>query len=603
MKPITTLNINGETISVYEKITLNQSINNHHTFTIEVDYDTVETVNSYTLDNSKEWLGKSIVINFADTDFLGVITNVKLQHDNGFDGKLIVSGYSKTILLESGSHMHSWLNASLDTIVNDTVIAAGLSAQINSTFNTPIAYQAQYKENHFQFIQRLAKQYNEWLYYDGVQLIFGKPSLNTPITIEYGADMDTINIAIEAITNTVTNFSYNALNNVSDESKSRGRGIGLNELGNYAFETSKDLFAINTKDNLSVRAANKNEIDTIVNNKQGGKVATANILSGTSSKQGLTVGTVIKVTGAQRGISSFEVKNYGEYIITKIIHTATGSSEYGNEFEAISSGVAILPEPLIALPEASTQLATVLSNEDPDQKGRVQVQFQWQTAGMKTSWIRVMTPDAGSSDHHSQNRGHVFVPEVGDQVMVGFRYNDPNRPFVMGSMYHGNNGAGGQNQNNVKSIITKSGHTLEFNDTNRQESITIKDKKGNHLIIDTAGETITINALKNITINAGENISINAGQNININAGQSIDGRAGRNISSVAGNDIIQTASKDIKEKADNIKQIADNVFDIESKESIQYADKINMQSLKEDINMLSAKKVNIKSKEKSNLF
>ncbi|MCD8418674.1 DUF2345 domain-containing protein, partial [Tenacibaculum finnmarkense genomovar finnmarkense] len=231
------------------------------------------------------------------------------------------------------------------------------------------------------------------------------------------------------------------------------------------------------------------------------------------------------------------------------------------------------------------------------------VQFQWQTAGMKTSWIRVMTPDAGSSDHHSQNRGHVFVPEVGDQVMVGFRYNDPNRPFVMGSMYHGNNGAGGQNQNNVKSIITKSGHTLEFNDTNRQESITIKDKKGNHLIIDTAGETITINALKNITINAGENISINAGQNININAGQSIDGRAGRNISSVAGNDIIQTASKDIKEKADNIKQIADNVFDIESKESIQYADKINMQSLKEDINMLSAKKVNIKSKEKSNLF
>ncbi|MCG8796565.1 type VI secretion system Vgr family protein [Tenacibaculum finnmarkense] len=603
MKPITTLNINGETISVYEKITLNQSINNHHTFTIEVDYDTVETVNSYTLDNSKEWLGKSIVINFADTDFLGVITNVKLQHDNGFDGKLIVSGYSKTILLESGSHMHSWLNASLYTIVNDTVIAAGLSAQINSTFNTPIAYQAQYKENHFQFIQRLAKQYNEWLYYDGVQLIFGKPSLNTPITIEYGADMDTINIAIEAITNTVTNFSYNALNNVSDESKSRGRGIGLNELGNYAFETSKDLFAINTKDNLSVRAANKNEIDTIVNNKQGGKVATANILSGTSSKQGLTVGTVIKVTGAQRGISSFEVKNYGEYIITKIIHTATGSSEYGNEFEAISSGVAILPEPLIALPEASTQLATVLSNEDPAQKGRVQVQFQWQTAGMKTSWIRVMTPDAGSSDHHSQNRGHVFVPEVGDQVMVGFRYNDPNRPFVMGSMYHGNNGAGGQNQNNVKSIITKSGHTLEFNDTNRQESITIKDKKGNHLIIDTAGETITINALKNITINAGENISINAGQNININAGQSIDGRAGRNISSVAGNDIIQTASKDIKEKADNIKQIADNVFDIESKESIQYADKINMQSLKEDINMLSAKKVNIKSKEKSNLF
>ncbi|MCG8894391.1 hypothetical protein G1K73_11625 [Tenacibaculum finnmarkense] len=601
MKPITTLNINGETISVYEKITLNQSINNHHTFTIEVDYDTVETVNSYTLDNSKEWLGKSIVINFADTDFLGVITNVKLQHDNGFDGKLIVSGYSKTILLESGSHMHSWLNASLDTIVNDTVTAAGLSAQINSTFNTPIAYQAQYKENHFQFIQRLAKQYNEWLYYDGVQLIFGKPSLNSPITIEYGADMDTINIGIEAITNTTTNFSYNALNNVSDESKSRGRGIGLNELGNYAFETSKDLFAINTKDNLSVRAANKNEIDTIVNNKQGGKVATANILSGTSSKQGLTVGTVIKVTGAQRGISSFEVKNYGEYIITKITHTATGSSEYGNEFEAISSGVAILPEPLIALPEASTQLATVLSNEDPDQKGRVQVQFQWQTAGMKTGWIRVMTPDAGSSDHHSQNRGHVFVPEVGDQVMVGFRYNDPNRPFVMGSMYHGNNGAGGQNQNNIKSIITKSGHTLEFNDTNRQESIIITDKNNNIIFIDTANSSIMISAPENIDIKA-KNISITATETIT-NQARNISSNASENVSVGAGENVSTHAGETFSIAATDIKERATNVFERFAKEVSETAEKVAVDSTKENMELTSKKQVISQSGEKVKLF
>ncbi|MCM8896822.1 hypothetical protein J2Q04_12915, partial [Tenacibaculum finnmarkense genomovar finnmarkense] len=235
------------------------------------------------------------------------------------------------------------------------------------------------------------------------------------------------------------------------------------------------------------------------------------------NKQGLTVGTVIKVTGAQRGIDSFNVKNYGEYIITKITHTATGSSEYCNEFEAISSGIAILPEPSVSLPEASPQLATVLSNEDPAQKGRVQVQFQWQRAGMKTSWIRVMTPDAGSSDNHTQNRGHVFVPEVGDQVMVGFRYNDPNRPFVMGSMYHGNNGAGGQDQNNIKSIITKSGHVLEFNDTNNSESITITDKNNNIIFIDTANKSIRISAPETIDIEA-KNINFRATESITYQA-------------------------------------------------------------------------------------
>lgn len=52
-----------------------------------------------------------------------------------------------------------------------------------------------------------------------------------------------------------------------------------------------------------------------------------------------------------------------------------------------------------------------------------------------------------------------------------------------------------------------------------------------------------------------------------------------------------------------NIKQIADNKFNIQSKESVEYSDVINVQSLKNEINMLSAKKVNINSKEKSNLF
>ncbi|WP_064968103.1 type VI secretion system Vgr family protein [Tenacibaculum ovolyticum] len=517
MKPITTINIGGETLYNFEKATLNQTINNHHTFSIIVDYDTIEAVGSYTLDDSKEWLGKSIVINFNDTDFLGVITNVKLQHNNGFEGKLLVSGYSKTILLENGQHMHSWLHKSLSTIVNDTVRAAGLTAKINPVFKTPITYQAQYKENHFQFIQRLAKQYNEWLYYDGVQLVFGKPSLDSAITIEYGADMDTLNIAIEAKASTASNFSYNALHDVRDESKSRGRVDGLNELGSYAFDVSKELFSINTQEYLATKAENKSEIDTFVHNQQGSKIATANVLSATSTKQGLTVGTVIKVTGAQRGVDSFSVKNYGEYIITKITHTATGSSEYGNEFEAISSGTVILPVPEVAFPEAATQIATVLSNEDPNQKGRVEVQFQWQKHEQKTSWIRVMTPDAGSSDNHAQNRGHVFIPEKGDQVMVGFRYNNPNRPFVMGSLFHGNNGAGGQDQNNYKSIITKSGHVLEFNDTNNSESITITDKNNNIIFIDTAN--------KNIKISAPETIDIEA-KNINFRATESITHQA-----------------------------------------------------------------------------
>ena len=73
------------------------------------------------------------------------------------------------------------------------------------------------------------------------------------------------------------------------------------------------------------------------------------------------------------------------------------------------------------MPLAETQMATVLSNADPQGKGRVRVRMNWQTDGMQTSWVRVMTPDGGSSKDVKSNRGFVFIPEVGDQVLLGFR--------------------------------------------------------------------------------------------------------------------------------------------------------------------------------------
>jgi len=84
------------------------------------------------------------------------------------------------------------------------------------------------------------------------------------------------------------------------------------------------------------------------------------------------------------------------------------------------------------MPLAETQMATVLSNADPQGKGRVRVRMNWQTNGMQTGWVRVMTPDGGSSDDVKSNRGFVFIPEIGNQVLLGFRHGDPTRPYVMG---------------------------------------------------------------------------------------------------------------------------------------------------------------------------
>ena len=146
----------------------------------------------------------------------------------------------------------------------------------------------------------------------------------------------------------------------------------------------------------------------------------------------------------------------------------------------------------------------------------------------QTDWIRVMTPDAGGPS----NRGFVFIPEVGDYVMLGFRYNDPNRPFVMGSLFNGTIVAGGQAQNHLKSIYTRTGSTITFDEG--ASSILVKDPSGNTWFMDGNGN-ISVTAPNDITITAGANISITAGQNITSSAALNISESAGVNKATTVG--------------------------------------------------------------------
>ena len=141
-----------------------------------------------------------------------------------------------------------------------------------------------------------------------------------------------------------------------------------------------------------------------------------------------------------------------------------------------------MPSPKVRMPLAETQMATVLSNADPQGKGRVRVRMNWQTG-----WVRVMTPDGGSSSDVKSNRGFVFISEVGDQVLLGFRHGDPARPYVMGSLFNGTTGRGGLEDNHKKSLTTKSEHTLSFNDNvNGGLSIIFKDVVGNRICLNSA---------------------------------------------------------------------------------------------------------------------
>jgi uncharacterized protein involved in type VI secretion and phage assembly len=157
----------------------------------------------------------------------------------------------------------------------------------------------------------------------------------------------------------------------------------------------------------------------------------------------------------------------------------------------------------------------VIDNADPQGQGRIKVKFKWECqTNDVTEWLRVITPDAGSSDKVSKNRGFAFVPEKGDQVVIAFEEGNIARPIVLGSVYHGKIGSGGGDTNKTKSLTTRSGNTIIMDDSNG--SINVKDPSGNVLTMHGNGE-VTLDAPNKFTINTTDFI-VNASNSIAINA-------------------------------------------------------------------------------------
>ena len=233
-------------------------------------------------------------------------------------------------------------------------------------------------------------------------------------------------------------------------------------------------------------------------------------------------------------IGNISKKNLGNFIIIEITHEVSQGSYYKNRFKAIPATIKALPSPKVRMPLAETQMATVLSNADPQGKGRVRVRMNWQTDGMQTGWVRVMTPDGGSSSDVKSNRGFVFIPEVGDQVLLGFRHGDPARPYILGSLFNGVTGSGGFAANHKKSLTTRSGSTVTFDDT--AHTILLQTTRANKIFIDELNGTITVSSAEEVNVNT-KSININASENMNVNVGKNFNMNVGENAALSIGSD------------------------------------------------------------------
>ncbi len=201
----------------------------------------------------------------------------------------------------------------------------------------------------------------------------------------------------------------------------------------------------------------------------------------------------------------------------------------------------MLPDDHIKTPTAFPEPATVTDNADPLNMGRVKVRYFWQEEEESTNWMRLQGQSAGGSDVIKKNRGLVFIPEIDDQVMVAFEQGNPDRPYVTGSLFHRDNASGAATDNNIKSITTRSGHTIEFDDTEGEEKIHIRDNGGSVITFDTKEKSLLINSAENVDISA-KNINLSAEENITLGAKKNLELAAETDVNTVArGNVALQS--------------------------------------------------------------
>lgn len=256
------------------------------------------------------------------------------------------------------------------------------------------------------------------------------------------------------------------------------------------------------------------DIDASQKGTAGSKAVNVFITSGNTSVPFLYPGCPADVE--MRKSDSNQTAYFTKLMITEVTHEVDARGHYTGNFEAIAADTGFIPRPEFEMPKAEAQLAKVISNTDPLNQGRVQVQFDWQNGPDTTEFIRVMSPDAGSSDKVNKNRGFMSVPEVGDQIVVNFVHQHPDRPFVMGGLFHGNIGAGGGTGNNVMSFSGRSGAELKYD--NGAGSMNLKDQGGANMFFDGAGNALT-NANNDKTVTVGNNNTVNVGSVSSINVG------------------------------------------------------------------------------------
>ena len=193
--------------------------------------------------------------------------------------------------------------------------------------------------------------------------------------------------------------------------------------------------------------------------------------------------------------------------------------------------------------------------DDPDAQFRILVDIPLFGEGGAGIWARL------SNFYSTSGAGAFFLPEVGDEVILGFLNEDPRYPVIIGSVYSGQKNIPfsplqPNEKNTLKAIVSKTGMYIQFNDEKKiltittpgKNTIVLDDDQGKITVSDQNSNVVTMSS-DGITAKSPKDISITADGKVNITGTQGV---------------IIAASGGDVNISGINIKETADSQYSSE---------------------------------------
>jgi Rhs element Vgr protein len=501
----------------------------------------------------------SIELGYDSTNsqvFSGIITGQNLSMAAATPSTLVVECRDSAVMLTVGRKSLAW-SASADSDAISAILSnAGLTADVATT--TPqLENLVQYDCSDWDFIVSRAEANGLLvLTLNGTVKVLDPLTQSAPsVTVTHGIDLWGFEGALDAL-GQFNQVTANAWDPVSQQLVNGTASASFAGPGNL---TTQKLAGLMSQGNIGLQTAAAESTDSLTGwaKAQVAKSTLAKIVASAAvqGRSDLTPGQTV-------GLAGLGDRFNGTHLITGIRHQVrdgnwTSELLLGHERHWFFQDHDVTTPPAAGLLPGAGGLCsgTVLKiDSDPDNGFRVQVEiplFNDSNAGI---WARM------AHFHATSGAGAFFLPEVGDEVLVGFLNADPRYPVILGSLYSKgrtpNSALTPDSTNSHKAVYTKAGSFLDFNDADKiitlstpgGNKLVLDDKNGQIQLVDQNGNSIQMDS-SGITLKSASSLTVQAAQSLSLQGDSGITAQSSGGDVSATGTNVALTANAQLTAK------------------------------------------------------